>query len=237
LQTHVQHLLATPDVGVSYSQSNFMDESGRAIGLLQRPKLTDITAADILCRNPIGNGSAPVIRRRVLDEIKYSSWINGVEESFYFDESLQHSEDIECWVRIATTTQWKFEGVGLPLTWYRAKAVGLSANLRAQYRSWTKVIWKVKRYAPTLIHDFGSRAHAYQLRYLARRAIRSRKASTSVRLIHNAILTNGLILVAEPRRTILTLLCSWLLVILPAKTYEFFEHLALAAMIRLSRIR
>jgi len=203
--------------------------------LEERTPLWHITAADILCRNPIGNASAPVIRKKVFDEICYISWVNGVEENFYFDETFRHSEDIECWVRIATSTQWKFEGIELPLTWYRASAVGLSADLRAQYRSWTKVIWKAKRYAPTLIQNFGSKAHAYQLRYLARKAIRSRTAVTSVRLVHHAIRTNALILVAEPRRTLVTLFCSWLLAILPIRIYDYFEHLALTAVNSLSR--
>ena len=53
----------TRELGVSYSASELIDENGSSLGLFQSPKTRDITVRDVFCRNPVGNGSAPVFRR------------------------------------------------------------------------------------------------------------------------------------------------------------------------------
>jgi hypothetical protein len=63
LEMHVSHLEKSPAVGVSYSASIFIDDGGKIMGIHQLPKLSNVTARDVICRNPVGNGSAPVIRR------------------------------------------------------------------------------------------------------------------------------------------------------------------------------
>ena len=60
LENHVQHLESSPTVGISFSRSAFIDINDRELGIYQMPKLKEITAEHLLCRNPIGNGSAPV---------------------------------------------------------------------------------------------------------------------------------------------------------------------------------
>jgi glycosyltransferase involved in cell wall biosynthesis len=228
LARHVKHLESNPAVGVSYCPSRFMDAAGRPMGLVQQPKLTNVGEEDILCRNPVGNGSAPVIRRSVFDEICFLETLYGAEEKFYFDETFRQSEDIECWIRIVTTTAWRFEGIPQPLTWYRANAGGLSANLEAQYESWNRAISKSKGYAPSLIKQRGARARAFQLRYLARRAVHSRSADVAVRLIHRALRTDLRILYLEPGRTLVTLICAWLQYLLPRSLYLRLETLAMS---------
>ncbi len=225
LTQHVRHLKRDPAVGVSYSQSYLMDDDGNPLGMTQAPKLVDVTAVDIICRNPVGNGSAPVIRREVFNEIRYESRLYGTDEEFYFDEVFRQSEDIECWIRIALTTDWKFEGIGLPLTWYRINAGGLSSDLDAQYGNWNHVIEKTRSYAPEFIYRWVDRARAYQLRYLARRAIRSRNAEVATRMIHRAIRTDFRIFFEETGRTTVTLGCAWLLSMLPRTIYHRAEML------------
>ena len=110
LQAHVRHLDATPHVGISYAGSALIDDTGTLLKQAQRPRLTGIDAAHILKRNPIGNGSAAVIRRAVLDAIAYRPAFETARD-WYFDETFRQSEDIECWMRIALTTDWQFEGV------------------------------------------------------------------------------------------------------------------------------
>ena len=70
LERHVAHLDANKTVGVSYSVSQFMSEDGERLSLYQNPKLNGVTSDDVLCRNPVGNGSAPVIRRATLKDIE-----------------------------------------------------------------------------------------------------------------------------------------------------------------------
>ena len=75
--------------------------------------------------------------------------------------------------------------------------------------------------------QFGERAKAYQLRYLARRAVRLQGGSTAVEMINRALLTCWRIVLEEPRRTLLTLTAAYLLWLLPKYTYDWINKQAL----------
>ncbi|WP_107851519.1 glycosyltransferase family 2 protein [Oceanimonas marisflavi] len=214
LERHVAHLAARPEVGVSFSRSAFINEDGSATQCFQMPRLTDIEPGYYLCRNPIGNGSAPVIRAGVFEQIRYA--LPGDDNEYgYFDEALRRSEDIECWIRIALTTGWKIEGIPAPLTLYRLNAGGLSASLLAQLASWEQVIKKTRRYAPEFVARWEDTARAYQLRYLARQAIRLHDGPMALRLSGRALATDARILWQEPGRTLLTLAAATVLSLSP----------------------
>jgi hypothetical protein len=223
LEMHVSHLEKSPAVGVSYSASIFIDDGGKIMGIHQLPKLSNVTARDVICRNPVGNGSAPVIRREVFQEIEFEQDLHGFQESAFFDENFRQSEDIECWVRIALQTEWVFEGLAESLTFYRVNTGGLSANLEKQFATWERMIHKASQYAPDFITQWGNRAKAYQLRYLARRAIRMRNAETATRLINKALITDFKIIFQEPGRTLITLFSAYLLLLLPKSVFLMLE--------------
>jgi glycosyltransferase involved in cell wall biosynthesis len=234
LEKHAQHLDRNPEVGISYCPSIFIDESGQPLGIMQTPKLTEITPEQVLCRNPIGNGSAPVIRRQVFDAIKFQANLYGNEEDFYFDDTFRQSEDIECWLRIALQTKWKFEGIPEALTLYRVNDSGLSANMMNQYEAWERAIAKAQIYAPEFMTKWGHVARAYQLRYLSRRAVRNRDRKAAVSLFHQALKTHWGICWEEPKRTIQTMLAAYSLYLLPRSFYQAIESFGLkvAAQIR-----
>ncbi|MEP9356016.1 glycosyltransferase family 2 protein [Xanthobacter sp. KR7-65] len=228
LDAHVRHLDRAPHVGVSYSQSDFIDDSGRRLGLRQAPKLTDVDLLDVLTRNPVGNGSAPVLRRAALDEIAEPIARDGRIEPAYFDETFRQSEDIECWVRIALRTQWRFAGIGRPLTLYRVNSGGLSANLDRQLASWERMIAKAARYAPETIRRHAPLARAYQYRYLARRAVRMRDRTKALPLMVAALRSDPAILWQDPGRTLTTLVAAGMLSGIPAAVYARLESAAMA---------
>jgi glycosyltransferase involved in cell wall biosynthesis len=227
LEKHLQHLESSPQIGISFSRSAFIDSEDRSIGTYQMPKLTNITAAHLLCRNPIGNGSAPVIRREVFADIKFQDNLYGTVEDFYFDESFRQSEDIECWIRIAIATNWQIEGIAEALTFYRVNSEGLSADITKQLISWEKVIEKTYSYAPELVFRWEKVARAYQLRYLARRAVRSKDGNKAVNLVNRSLFTHWAIVLSEPRRTLLTLSAAYLLKLLPLSLYVRMENVGL----------
>jgi len=237
LARQVTHLRKRPLVGVSYCQSAFMDDKGTNMGIVQKPKLRNISPADILCRNPVGNGSAAVIRKTVFDAIAYNKLFGSSVERCYFDEDLRQSEDIECWLRIANQTAWQFEGIAEPLTFYRVNAGGLSANLEKQFQSWLLVRNKVARYAPNLIARYGRLAESFQLRYLARRAIQSRDAGQALRYSLRALGKDWRMSLREPLRTTVTLACSLLLNLLPISAYQTLEQGAMQGLGLWRRLR
>jgi glycosyltransferase involved in cell wall biosynthesis len=227
LAQHIKHLESSPQIGVSFSRSQFIDGQGQPLGVYQMPKLQDITPSHLLCRNPIGNGSAPVIRKEVFAAICFQANLHGEVENFYFDENFRQSEDIECWLRIASETLWKIEGIGEALTLYRVNGEGLSANVLKQYDSWEQMINKHRDRSPELVADWEKPARAFQLRYLARRAVRLKNAEMAVKLTHQALATHWKIILSEPARTVQTIFAAYLLRLLPLSFYQGCEGLAL----------
>lgn len=217
LERHKAHLDSNPKIGVSYAASRMIAENGTPLALTQRPKLRRIHPATVFLRNPVGNGSAPVIRKKALGAIAHTG--ERVGELNYFDESFRQSEDIECWMRIALKTDWTFEGIRGELTYYRVNESGLSANVIRQYESWLRVRESVRANAPKFAKTWAKAAEAYQLRYLARRSIRMRDRGLAVKLILRALWLRPQILVAEPFKTISTLGAAICLRCLPTKTY------------------
>lgn len=226
LTKHIQHLSANPKVGVSYCPSLFVNEEGELLGIGQFPKLKNITKQHIFCRNPVGNGSSPVIRQSLLSDVSRFGVKRDKYRKMYFDESLKQSEDIEFWTRIALTTKWEFAGIDTPLTYYRVNDSGLSADVNKQLASWQQAVMLNQGDAPIFFKQFYSLAKAYQLRYLARRSIKSKDKFTAFKLIHQAIYCDYRIVFQEPSRTIVTLCCAWLK-FLPSNIYSRIEKFAM----------
>jgi glycosyltransferase involved in cell wall biosynthesis len=227
LEKHVEHLENSPAVGVSFSRSAFIDEAGNPLGIYQMPKLTGLTPGYVLCRNPISNGSTPVIRREVFEAIRFQDNLYGTVEDFYFDDNFIHQEDIECWIRIAIQTDWQIEGIPEALTLYRVNSGGMSAKLLKNIEYWERMIEKTRTYGPEVVAKWENPARAYQLRYLARRAVTLKDSSVAIQLLHRALATHWRILLEEPRRTLLTLSAAYLLRLLPEPFYYQLESLAL----------
>lgn len=227
LEKHIAHLENSPNVGVSFSRSIFIDEAGKSLGTYQMPKLKDITTSYLLGRNPVGNGSAAVIRREVFEAIKFQDNLHGTVEDFYFDEHFRRSEDMECWIRISIQTDWLLEGISEALTLYRVNSSGLSADIFKQLDSLEQVIEKTRSYAKEIVAQWEKQARAYQLQHLARNAVRLQAGSIAVQLINKALVTNWRILLEKPRGTILTFVAAYFLWLLPQSIYSFIETLAL----------
>lgn len=223
LARHVAHLQLQPSVGVSYSASAFMDDQGRDMHLMQSPKLKGVTPRDVFLRNPVGNGSAPVIRIQTLDDIAFASPRDVNAELWYFDERFRQSEDIECWLRIALCTRWTFEGLGEPLTRYRLNAGGLSAALDKQHASWEAVVEKARGIAPFFVARYEREARAYQLRYLARRALSMGEPQRGWGLLLRAMGMHPGMWLEEPGRTSITLAAATAMCCLPTSAYVWLS--------------
>ncbi len=207
LALHKIHLDNNPYVGVSYCGSRFMDAEGTLLRQAQRPKLENITARDILTRNPIGNGSAPVIRKSALATIAFEHPGERGRECF-FDEGFRQSEDIELWIRMALTGGFRFEGIDGLLTHYRIVSGGLSANIAAQYDSWNRVLVKTMAHAPEFVARYGDEARAFQLRYLARRAVQMGDGAFALILLKEAFAVSFKPLVREPVKSAFTFVAA-----------------------------
>jgi glycosyltransferase involved in cell wall biosynthesis len=223
LAQHIEHLEQCPQVGVSFSRSAFIDGNGESLGTYLMPQLTGITVQSLFRGNPVGNGSAAVVRRETLNAIRFQENLHGQVEDFYFDDRFRRAEDIECWLRIAIQTDWQIAGIPAALTLYRVNAGGLSANLLKQFAAWEQVLEKTQTYAPELIAQWGDISRAYRLRYLARSAVRLQEGKMAVDLWHQSLQTYWKILLEEPKRTVRVGLAAYLLKLLPPVFYQQIE--------------
>ncbi len=218
LARHVAHLRADPGLGCSYSGAALIDEDGRPLGLEQTPLVGPVTSRQVFCGQGVCNGSVPVFRRQALLDAALPEDAEG--RRWYFDESLRRSEDVECWARVALTTQWRFAGLPGMLTLYRINAGGLSADIPRQLASWEVVLEKIRGFAPEFVATHAAEARARELRYLARRAVAMRDAHTATLLMRQALASWPQLLLAEPGKTLVTLAAVLSLAGLPAGLFE-----------------
>ncbi len=235
LARHVAHLDQDPLLDVSFSASRLIDERGGDVGLVQSPRGNSFRPADFFCRNPIGNGSVPVIRQRALERIAFHDGRFG--RTCWFDESFRQSEDIECWMRLAVIGQCRFGYLDEALTRYRVNSGGLSANVEAQLATWRRFRDKVATYAPELIAQYGRRAEAYQLRYLARRSVRTAARGQALALMLDALRLHPATLIEEPLRTTSTIAAALAKSVLPTRTFGELERQGLRLAARLPGLR
>lgn len=228
LERHVAQFDADPAIDVSFSASRLVGADGEDLGLTQSPLDRDFSAANMFCRNPIGNGSAPVLRRTALERIAFEDAERG--RVCWFDESFRQSEDVECWMRLKVVGECRFGYVPEALTLYRVNSGGLSANIEAQLATWRRFRDKVATYAPDVVAQHGARAEAYQLRYLARRAVRSDDRAAGLRLAWQALRLHPRMLGEEPMRTGSTVLAALAKRLLPLAAFRRLEAGAVAAI-------
>ncbi len=170
LEMHLEHFRFLPKMGLSYSYSALIDESGRAYGAFLLSGRSPTTASHCFVRNPIGNGSNAVIRASVL---KGSNWSSSEENTdlLVFDEELRQAEDFELWVRIAAAGNWELHCIPTPLTLYRINSSGLSSDVQVQRNYHFLALKKIKEYAPDLIAKYGNKNLSTHYWYLARTLI------------------------------------------------------------------
>lgn len=220
LEKHVAHFQQRPQVDVGYSASRLIDESDQPIGIVQMPKIRDVTVRDVICRNPIGNGSAPIIKRWVFDAIAFPDDRHGQTEQHYFDEDFRYAEDVECWTRIAGTTDAVFEGLAAQLVDYRIISGSLSSGTDKHYEYWQRHHAKVVQYAPEVARDHGEAARAYQMRFYARRDLQSGSPRTGVKWFVKAVKAHPGMFQEEPKKTVLTMAALAAGNVLPRKVFD-----------------
>lgn len=227
LAYHFKHMRNDPTIDVSYSASLFVDESSRELGIGQHPKLSSVTPVDIFCRNPVGNGSAPVLRKSLLRSVARPVSVDGEHRMEYFDETMRQSEDVEFWIRVALTTDSRFVGIEKPLTYYRVNGSGLSANLEKQYDAWLYSVNKNRKIAPEFYKKWFGLGSAFQKLYLSRRAIKSGQGKTALKLINQALKEDIRILRWETSKTLVTYFAA-MLALLPNNWFENILNYSMA---------
>ena len=228
IETHIKHFKAYPDIGLSYSYSQFCDEDSNLKPLYQISEINNIQATDIFFKNPIGNGSTFMLRRQLALDIS-NSRDSHCSDIQLFNPKLYQSEDIECWLKISLETNWKIAGIPFILTYYRINSLGLSSKLMKQFNSWNTTVNMIAVRHPEFVKNNYSKAKSYYLRFLARRAYSNRKLKASLEFFTKSLKQYPLIVIEDPMRTSITLSAIFFSFLMPYKLVRIFENLAMIA--------
>jgi glycosyltransferase involved in cell wall biosynthesis len=204
LETHVRHLQANPELGMSFARVEYLNPDGTRTGARTNLRLRNIKIQHLYYENLACTPSNVVVRRAVLPD------------TGGFDGGLSGFEDMEFSVRVSFWG-WQVEGLDETLAFYRAHPFGISAQLYQMEKEWHLFNGKVKTYAPEMAEKHRFRAHAMALRYLARQSIRLRLApDVGIEFMNRSLSIDWTLLFRQPKRTLLTLLTVYGRYLFPA---------------------
>lgn len=198
LTAHIEHLTATPPVGVSFAKASFIKHSGDPTGTISSGCLSHLKPEDFLYENPTITTSNLVVRRELFDQIGC------------FDPAMSYSEDLDWLFRVMCSKRWMVQGIDQVLIEYRTTGKGLSSSLYRIEEGWRYLIDKAQKIAPEIVEQHYSIAQAVHLRYLARQSIRlGLPSEIGVDFMTRALKSDWRILFKNPRRSLLTFLAVY----------------------------
>jgi cellulose synthase/poly-beta-1,6-N-acetylglucosamine synthase-like glycosyltransferase len=160
LSLTLQAFMANEKLDAVYGQISFFRQSPDKPETFSTVYKRSLKPVDFLRDNPVCTMSNLVLKR---------SAFLGVGG---FDESIVHNEDVEFLVRLATQRAL-VDGINAHLVCYRTSLTGLSANLTLMRAGWHKAVETLQASTMWLTESELAAADAGNLRYLARRALRT----------------------------------------------------------------
>jgi glycosyltransferase involved in cell wall biosynthesis len=154
LRRQVELLEAHPDVDLTFSRSEIVDESGRPTGRASRRVSGSVSFRQLLIENLVNNGSAVVMRRDAL------------ERTGGFDTTLKACVDLDLWLRVTRLRPGNCVCLDEALTVYRMRAGQITKDWRRMEEAWLAVFAKIRALAPDDAASVAPQAHAKLYRYL-----------------------------------------------------------------------
>ena len=144
-----------PHADLVFSLSLIVDEHGESLGILKSNTHRSFSFDDLLVENPIGNGSAVLIKKKALDQ------------AGLFDESLPASSDTDMWLRIARLNNENFICLPQIFTCYRRRASQTTSDYRRMEKSYELILAKARLIAPNVSRGLERRSRCNANRYHA----------------------------------------------------------------------
>jgi glycosyltransferase involved in cell wall biosynthesis len=184
---HLRVMEEDATLGLTYSHSAYLDESGQATGQLLVSTIFRPEVGDMIVRNLVGNGSTPIARREALIQ------------AGLFDESLRALEDWEMWVRVLGKTPFKALLIPRVLTGYRLRGTSMSMNIEQWTRDCEKAVEKFAPYLPERWPKFRRAILAEAYRLTARKALSRSRVDLAGPLLTKALCQRFLLFCYNPR--------------------------------------
>jgi glycosyltransferase involved in cell wall biosynthesis len=159
----------SPELGVVYSISCYIDESGKNINKLRNSKKVEgYIYEDLLGKNYVGTPSTVLIRKECFHQVGL------------FDDLLNAQEDWDMWIRIAK--YYRFALIKIPLVKYRLHPNQISKNLEVKIITANRILIK---YANEL--EIRRGAHSKHYFYIGNRFCHMEKTKEGQRCLCKAI--------------------------------------------------
>jgi len=191
LETHITFLEQHPEVDLTFSRSELIDENGNPTGRTSALVSGEISFQDLLTENVVNNGSAVVMRRKALD-------LAG-----HFDTELEACVDWDLWLRVAMLRPRNTFCLDGLLTKYRMRPGQITKNWRRMEAAWNKMFAKMLHVASAQVAIVADEARAKFYRYLAYIAYENHDYATSTRLLRRALGFSALKIVSDRRTWVL----------------------------------
>ena len=191
LETHISFLEQHPEVDLTFSRSELIDEDGNPTGRTSARVSGEVSFQDLLTENVVNNGSAVVMRRKALD-------LAG-----YFDTELRACVDWDLWLRVAMLRPGNIFCLDGLFTKYRMRSGQITKDWRRMETEWNKVFAKARNIAGARVDLVADEARARFYRYLAYIAYENRDYANSYRLLRRALGFSALKIVSDRRTWVL----------------------------------
>jgi glycosyltransferase involved in cell wall biosynthesis len=193
-ERHLATMEADPAIGISYSYSAYVQEDGTPTDRVLFSRLFRPTLDQMIRRNHVGNGSAPVVRAECFK-------VAGT-----FDESLRSCEDWEMWVRLLRDTGAVAQLIPEVLTSYRIVPTSLTMNFAGFLRGAELAAGKIRAETPQVKSSSVRRGLATCYRIAGTKALHGGSRSEALRLIRRAVSIDPLLIAVDPRLAVTLLL-------------------------------
>jgi glycosyltransferase involved in cell wall biosynthesis len=174
-EKHINLMEFNPDIGLTYSHSRCISEQGHPAGMLISIR-AELTLSDLIRRNYIGNGSAPVIRADCF------------RTAGLFNEEMRGRgvEDYEMWCRILHTG-CRAVLVPEPLTVYRLRDGSMSNNFQSMADNADDAMRSLREKMPDVPNRIFCEGHAQHYRHIAWRAATNKQRNIAIRYFVGAL--------------------------------------------------
>ena len=172
LEKQVCCLDSHPEVGLVYTWTAYIDETGKPTGRVLAPNSEGSVWKSLIVQNFLACGSNPMVRRFCFDVV-------GV-----FSPELPPAEDWDMWLRIAS--HYRFAVLKQPLVCYRKHAANISSKLHLMQKSSTLALERALQSAPLQYSDVYDRAYRSLYLYFGWLAIQKYDYRQALIFWHNS---------------------------------------------------
>jgi len=192
LQRHVEHMIANPELDLTFCRSRMIDEQGNNLHITSPRWKGTLSYRQLLISNPAANGSSIFVDREAL------------LRAGYFDTSFSASYDHELWLRVALLRPDNMACIPETLTYYRRRSGQITADPYVMEQGWRQLIDKHRQLNPEIVNALEPKSRSNLCRYLAAIAYECGEIKLGLHYIKESLVSAPLLFLRTGRSYLVT---------------------------------